>query len=87
MAQIQTIELPLHLARLLTVEDVAVRPNFSRSSIVLPKPTRKIGTIRTRSTLHGSSNISNIDLVKWAQVHTADDRHLHPSMCEGSHDA
>jgi hypothetical protein len=87
MPQVQTNELPQHLDPLLTVEDVAARRNFSRSSTALPNPTRKTATILTRLAPHGISKIPNIELVNWVQGHIADDRHLHPSVFEGSHDA
>lgn len=87
MAQVQTIELPQHLDPLLTVEDVAARLNVGSTSIARPQPIKKTSEIRTRSTSGGISNISNIDLFNWLRVHTAGDYRLHPSVCEGSHDA
>ena len=87
MASVQTIVLPQHLAPLLRVEDSAGRHRSCRDSIAVPKPTRKTGTVRTRLTLPGISKISNIELVNWVRLHTADDRHLRPSVFEGSHDA
>jgi hypothetical protein len=87
MSQVQTNELPHHLAPLLTVEEVAARLNLSRSSIAARKPTREVSTIRTRSTLHPISDISHIDVANWVMTHTAEERHLHSSLCRGSHDA
>jgi hypothetical protein len=87
MAQVQTIELPQHLDPLFTVDDVAAGLNVSGTSTAPPKPTKKTGAIRNRWTPGRVPNISNIDLVNWLQVHTADDHRLHPCVCEGSHDA